>query len=93
MEKVICAAIKVKFKETDKEVIIPCVRHGYGYSIIHDLGLTNISCEEGFLTKEDRFLTRREALERAIECDQLNACTIWYKRDHGETELYSEDLY
>lgn len=40
-----------------------------------------------------RFLNRIDAWKHATECHQLSTTTQWYKDDHADCELYSEDLY
>ena len=88
---IICAALKIKNSLT----IIGCCRHGDGYSTLHDLcpklGINDV--EEGFLTSTGVFLSRKEAFYEASKYGQLSATVKQYKSDHGEDELYSEDLY
>lgn len=93
---IICAAIELKNCPEYTDTVVPCFRHGYGYEILHNL----MKCDaykryttEGFITHEGKFLNRQEALEHAINCGQLSQSNKWYKSDHKENELYSEDLY
>ena len=48
---------------------------------------------EGFINHKGEFLNRKEAFAHATECGQLTQTTLWYKQDHNDIELYSEDLY
>lgn len=96
---IICAAIRVRttwISDPFRQTIIPCWRHAKGYEILHDLcpeKKLHCGAEEGFIDHNGNFLTRKEAYDEAIKCGQLSASTRWYKEDHGDTELYSEDLY
>lgn len=95
---IICAAIKVKF-DTGKDVIVPCIRHGFGFQELRDLGLyslpfaVNFTLEEGFVTSDHKFLDRKEAFIHAKENHQLPPTVLWHKEDNKEDELFSEDLY
>lgn len=71
---------------------IPCHRHADAFYIIsHFLNADEIDkskTEQGFLTQDDTFLNRYDAMDEAIRCGQLpssakNECA----------ELYSEDLW
>lgn len=93
---IICAALKIYDKEHDKDIIMPCFRHGVGLSVLKDLvgdkfGLNCIF--EGFINDKGEFLDRVTALEHAQACGQISQAGLWYKSDHKENELYSEDLY
>ena len=108
---VLCAALKVEIKEhKDSEgrfVILPCCRHGYGYSLLKEIWETIVPLfrdnpedvgavkvvEQGFILTTGEFLNRKDALKHAIECGQLSQTTRWYKQDEEIDELYSEDLY
>lgn len=88
---IICAALKIK----DTDTVIGCIRHGFGYSSLHDLD-PKIGCSkviEGFLDNRGNFLDRYEAFIEAQNCGQLSATVIQSKIDNKESELYSEDLY
>ena len=77
-------------------LILPCLRHGFGYSTLHDLVGVKFKQKdivEGFIDTTGKFYDRREAFEYAITNGQLSASTRELKREHGETELYSEDSY
>lgn len=88
---IICAALRIKGTNT----VIGCIRHGNGYSALHDLRpeIHYTEVEEGFLTDKNVFLNRTEAFIRAVNCGQLSATTRHYKGEKNENELYSEDLY
>ena len=89
---IICAALLLENKEQE-EVILPCWRHGFGYEILHELHIEAKVLKEGFITHENKFLDRYDALVHAKECGQLTQANRWYKEDNHENELYSEDLY
>ena len=93
---IICAALKIHNKEKDKDIVMPCYRHGDGYVVLYDLvgnkyGKSDIV--EGFIKDTGEFMDRKDALDHARQCGQLSQADLWYKSDHGENELYSEDLY
>ena len=44
---------------------------------------------QGFVTLDGEFLTREQALERAVECGQVDMRT----KTGNKFELFSEDLY
>ena len=94
---IICAALLVQIDDLDHTTIIPCLRHGDGYQILKELKYnpkTNGKVlSEGFITHEGIYLNRVEAWEYARVCGQLSTTTQWYKDDHADGELYSEDLY
>ena len=94
----LCAALKIKIDASnlDNCVILPCIRHGFGYSTLHDLVGTKFKQRdivEGFIDTNGKFYDRRDAYEYAMANGQLSASTRELKREHCETELYSEDLY
>ena len=91
---ILVAALKVILD--DNEVIVPCWRHGWGYSILHDLGVKKLKREQivdGFINHKGEFLDRAEAYEHAMTCGQLSAETRHVKQQRREQVLYSEDLY
>nr|DAJ59251.1 MAG TPA: hypothetical protein [Caudoviricetes sp.] len=95
---ILIAALKVKDEsfKPDGFLIVPCLRHGFGYSMLHDLTGKHFkqSCiEEGFINTKGRFYNRVEAYQYATHCGQLSASTRELKRRNSESELYSEDLY
>lgn len=93
---IICAAIKLTMNNAaGTELIIPGHRHGDCYQIINQLNsnwkfATKV---EGFITHENIFLDREEAYSHALLGGQISQSNYWYKLDHDEKELYSEDLY
>ena len=94
---IICAALKISHPDfkPDNELIIPCLRHGWGYSMLHTLvgkGY-NKFITEGFVDENGHFMDRHEALTYALNNGQLSATAREWKRAKGEGELYSEDLY
>ena len=93
----ICAALLIQVDGLDHQTILPCRRHGDGFEILCDLGFapkTKYSIvEQGFIDHNGKFLDRLEAWNHARDCGQLSQTTAWYKQDHFDVELYSEDLY
>ena len=94
---IICAAIKIQVEGLDHETIIPCRRHGDAFQILKDLGYAPKTkykeLAQGFITHTGEFLNRKKALLEAKVCGQLSQTAWWYKEDHNDSELYSEDLY
>lgn len=90
---IICAALKVQVEGLDHVTIIPCIRHGDGFKILEDLGYAPKTkykiLEQGFLTQNRVFLSRKEAMLHASSIGQLPSTLLRYSGD----ELYSEDLY
>ena len=90
---IICAALKVQVEGLDHTTIIPCIRHGDGFRILEDLGYAPKTkykvLEQGFLTQNRVFLSRKEAMLHASNIGQLSSTLLKYSGD----ELYSEDLY
>ena len=94
---IICAAIKIKFIDTDhqvKELVVCGHRHGNCFETIKYLCLNEIlEKTQGFINHKGEFLDRKEAFQHAKEIGQSNATQRYYWEDHGQDELYSEDLY
>ena len=88
---IICAAIK----DTRTGAVFGGIRHGNIYSAMHDAGITlpREAAIEGFLDEKNNFYNRYVACEIAMSNGQLSATSRQHKRDTGETELFSEDLY
>ena len=88
---IICAAIK----DNATGAVFGGIRHGNIYEAMHAahilISYTNVT--EGFLDEKNEFHDRKDALEIAMNCGQLSASTRQLKREHCESELYSEDLY
>jgi hypothetical protein len=93
----VCAALEIQVEGLDHVTYLPCIRHGFGFQILRDLGFAPKTkykvLRQGFLTNKNEFLDRVEAWKYATEIGQLNVTTQWYKEDDKHTELYSEDLY
>ena len=96
---IISAAVKILLKKENREVIIPCHRHGDAYKILKDLGFQPSDFEtvkQGFIAYvvdpddpfngTENFLDRKEALAHA----KMNRQILTSMNDE---ELYSEDLY
>lgn len=88
---IICAAIK----DTRTGAVFGGIRHGNIYSAMRDAGITppHEKAIEGFLDEKGNFYNRYVACDIAMSNGQLSATTRQNKRDKGEKELYSEDLY
>lgn len=88
---IICAAIK----DTRTGAVFGGIRHGFIYSAMHDAGITppHEKAIEGFLDEKGNFYDRYEAYDIAMTNGQMSATARQYKRDTGEKELFSEDLY
>ena len=93
------AAVKILLKEENREVIIPCHRHGHAYQILQDLGFQPSdfkTVKQGFIAYEvdpddpfngtETFLDRKEALTHA----KMNRQILTSESDY---ELFSEDLW
>lgn len=69
---------------------IPCHRHADAFYIISQFmdasEIDKSRTEQGFLTHEDQFLNRYDAMQHAIACGQLIP-------PNSDKELYSEDLW
>lgn len=96
---IICAAIKIQFKNKygrDETVIVHGLRHGDCFTTMTKMNLppkkerTEI---QGFVDNNGVFYDRLEAFHIASACCQLSATVKQYKTEHNENELYSEDLY
>ena len=96
---IISAAVKILLKKENREVIIPCHRHGDAYKILKDLGFHPSDFEiikQGFIAYVvdpdnrinwiETFLDRKEALAHAKRSHQISTSI-------SEDELCSEDLY
>ena len=96
---IISAAVKILLKKENREVIIPCHRHGDVYKILKDLGFQPSDFEtvkQGFIAYEvdpnkrinwiETFLDRKEALAHAKMNHQISTSM-------SEDELYTEDLW
>ena len=96
---IISAAVKILLKKENREVTIPCHRHGDAYKILKDLGFHPSdfkTIKQGFIAYEvdpddpfngiETFLDRKEALIHAKKNRQILTSM-------SDDELYSEDLY
>lgn len=94
---IICAAIKIKYldRNDEKQTVVICGhRHGDCYYTISKLDVFYVIEKiEGFIDNQGKFFDRQEAYVHARNCGQLSQSNIWYKEEHSECELYSEDLY
>ena len=94
---IICAAIKPQIVRNGKphETVIHGLRHANCWELMADMGIraTYEEVTEGFIDNQNRFLDRYDAFSHALECGQLPATVRECKREKGERQLYSEDLY
>ena len=88
--KIICAAVKVN------DLIFRGQRHCHAIAAMHDKlsytmnrqEIAKLNVENGFMTSEDKFVDRGEAMKIAAASGQ-----VFQSKDHPASELYSEDLY
>lgn len=99
---ILCAAVMVEITEGDnsRNLVIPCRRHEDGFNIMQIMREINSDpariirvIEQGFIKHDGEFINRTVAYNHALECGQLSETTRWYKEDHCDSELFSEDLY
>ena len=96
---IISAAVKILLKKENREVTIPCHRHGDAYRILKDLGFHPSDFEtvkQGFIAYVvdpdnrinwiETFLDRKEALAHAKMNQQILTSM-------SDDELYSDDLW
>lgn len=103
MEKIVCAAIWYKdlptehflHKGTDRGVVVAGLRHAFVVSSLVALtGKRSVKAEvgenvQGFITTEHRFVDRKEALQIAMNANQVDETKLGNPR----IGLFSEDLY
>ena len=71
-------------------VLFPPARHCHVMRLLCELnGQPGLNWEEGFLTDEGRFVSRREAYKIADAAGQIISGAV----PHGHTELFSEDVW
>lgn len=70
----------------------PPARHGSLLHPLHTLGIRVGPDDQGFVTNTGRFVERAEALKIALAANQTFRPDGPYK-DHGGSELFSEDLW
>lgn len=97
---IVCAAIRVTLPEVQSELfnklVVPCLRHCDGYSILRALrpdDNLHRDAVEGFIDHTGKFLTREEAFRHALDCGQLPMQLRYMKANKEENMLFSEDLY
>ena len=82
---IIASAIKVS-KDGKTPFIVVGKRHHNCLETIWELGIKKPTInDQGFLTDENEFLNRIEAMNYAFKCGQI--------KEYKERELYSEDLW
>ena len=94
---IVCAAINIKYVNSNDQVeqLTVCGRrHGDCRKIIDKLDVCHMEhFKEGFIDHKNMFYDRKSAFLEAKVSGQLSQTTLWYKEDHNDDELYSEDLY
>ena len=93
---IICSAIKIQFQRKDQtvEAVVPGLRHGDCHDLMYSLSVPMQREEtDGFIDHKGNFLNRYDAFEHAMLCGQLSDTTRVTKRERGERQLFSEDLY
>ena len=99
------AAVKIKVFDpcnallNEKEIIIPCHRHCDAFQILAAFHMRkNVDyqeLEQGFLNEHDEFLSRAEAWQEALACNQfLDSYIEEHIMDINPPRiLYSEDVW
>ena len=86
---IIASAIQFYIDKTNEIVIMCGLRHGDIFKQLKLLGFEpnkGYKCiSQGFITNTGKYLNRKEALEHALQCNQIS-------KIHN-TELFSEDLW
>ena len=94
---IICAAVCFKIDKTGEEVILCGVRHGHCFQQLPLLGVEPRKgyeeIEQGFVTHDNRFLNRKEALAHAVVCGQVSGDMAIDYKTKKKKELFSEDLW
>ncbi len=94
---IVCASIKFKIEKTNQETILCGVRHRDCFSQLSELGFEPKKgyeeIEQGFMTHDNRFLTREEAIAHAVTIGQVNKRVRDRYYEKKQTELFSEDLW
>lgn len=93
---IICAAVRIKKKDSEDIITIHCMRHHYAFEILRDLGFKHKDytvVDEGFITHKGEYIERHEAYFHAVECGQLCAQLRYDIQESGSTVLFSEDLW
>ena len=94
MARITRAAVKIFDKKQEKEIIIPCHRHCDAFRILKEFGYYRRDydiLDQGFLDRDDVFLTRIEARREAELHGQLLPSAI--NSAGNDMRLYSEDLW
>lgn len=96
---ILAAAILYHIDATNKDVVLCGCRHGDIFAQLEALGFEPRKgykeISQGFITNENKFLTRKEAFEHAKQCGQIST-KIVHERENGctgGTNLISEDLW
>lgn len=101
---ILCAALKILIRDKDGDIdnyiVIPCHRHHEGFAILTKLNMklydearSNGDIVQGFISTDNNFYNREEALKEFLSCGQASAEDRQRIKVRGYTKLYSEDLY
>lgn len=85
---IVSAAVRIFDKRQNKEILIPCHRHGDAGVILKEFGYKIGEykiLEQGFLDENWDFHNRLESKQHALNCHQIETSEY--------NELYSEDLW
>ena len=90
MPKIISSAIKVYPKDSKYPIIVCGKRHCNCFEVIWNskIEYDKQTCEQGFLTNQNQFVDRREAMHIAWDSGQIDEETYTPGK-----ELFSEDLW
>ena len=88
---IVSAVVRI-YTKSDKMYEIPCHRHADAFYIVSQFldqeEIDKTRTEQGFLTQDDTFMNRIDAMQETIRCGQLPPGA-----DAHCKELYSEDLW
>lgn len=91
---ILAAAIKIKNKDSDDNIILCGANHGKIYDQIKALNINNIiEEEEGFIDQNNEFYSREAAYYHAAKCGQLSSKIIYERQKLNSFNLISEDLW
>lgn len=91
---IVSAAVKVYFDPGLLSwKIVPVHRHKDCKTILDMFQIKFWICEDGFLTDQDHFLSRRQALDHAIACGQVDPESPVGEDIVRSGMLFSEDLW
>lgn len=90
--RIVSAAVKIFEENLQKEIMIPCHRHGDAFYILKEFGYSPAKgykvVADGFLDEKWNFVDRIIAHKIAYDAGQIP-----HDEPYKPTELYSEDLW